>query len=53
MRGRPGRRPKQLPDCPKETRGYWKLKEEVTDRTVGRTRIRRLYVVRQTTEINK
>ena len=48
---RQGRRRKQLlGDI--ETRGYWRLKEEVLDRSVWRTRLRRGYgpVVRQTTE---
>jgi hypothetical protein len=46
------RRRKQLPDDLKETRGYWKLKEEALDRTLSRTRFGRAYghVVRQTTE---
>jgi hypothetical protein len=49
---RRGRRSKQLLDDIKETRGYWKLKEEVLDRTVWKTRFGRGYgpVVRQTTE---
>jgi hypothetical protein len=32
-----GRRCKQLLDDVKETRGYWKMKEEALDRTVWRT----------------
>ena len=36
--GRRGRRRKQLLDDLKETRGYWKLKEEALDRTLWRTR---------------
>ena len=32
--GKRGRRCKQLLDGLKETRGYWKLKQEVLDRTV-------------------
>jgi hypothetical protein len=35
--GRRGRRRTELLDCLKETRGYWKLKEEAVDRTVWRT----------------
>jgi hypothetical protein len=48
-RGR--RRKRLLGDC-KETRGYWKLKEEAPDRTLWRTRLVRGYapVVRQTKE---
>jgi len=33
-----GIRSKQLLDERKETRGYWRLKEEALDRTVWRTR---------------
>jgi hypothetical protein len=49
---RRGRRCTQLLDDLKETRGYWKLKEEALDRTLWRTRFGRGYghVVRQTTE---
>jgi hypothetical protein len=52
MIGRWGRRRKQLLDVLKEKRGYWKLKEEVVDRTVRRTRFGRGYgpVVRQAAE---
>jgi hypothetical protein len=52
VRGRPGRRRKQLLDVLKETRGYWKLEEEVLDRTLWRSRFGRGYgpVVRQTAE---
>jgi hypothetical protein len=39
--GRRGRKPKQLLDYLKDTRGYWKLKEEALDRTVWRTRFAR------------
>jgi hypothetical protein len=35
MTGRRGRRRKQLLDDLKEKRGYWKLKEEALDRTLG------------------
>jgi hypothetical protein len=42
VKGRPGRRNKQLPDYAKEKRRYWKSKEEAIDRTLDRTRIRRL-----------
>ena len=50
--GRRGRRCKRLLDDLKETRGYWKLKEEELDRTLWRNRFGRDYgpVVRQTTE---
>jgi len=41
--GRRGRRRKQLLDDLKEMTGYWKFKEEATDRTVWRTRFRRGY----------
>jgi hypothetical protein len=52
MTGRRGRRCKQLLDDLKEKRRYWKLKEEVLDRTLWRTRFGRGYgpVVRQTAE---
>jgi hypothetical protein len=42
----------KLLDCLKETRRYWKLKEEARDRTLWRARFGRGYspVVRQTTE---
>jgi hypothetical protein len=36
--GKRGRRRKQLLDDLKESRGYWKLKDETLDRTVWRTR---------------
>jgi hypothetical protein len=50
--GRRGRRRKQLLDGLKETRGYWKLKEDALHCTMWRTRFARGYgpVVRQTTE---
>jgi hypothetical protein len=50
MTGRQGRRRKQLLDDIKETRRYWKLKEEALDRTLWRTRFGRGYgpVLRQT-----
>ena len=50
--GRRGRRGKQLPDGLKENRGYWKLKVEVPDRNVWKTRFGRGCgpVVRQTKE---
>jgi hypothetical protein len=41
MTGRRGRRRRQLPDDLKETRMYWKLKEEALDRTLWRTRFKR------------
>jgi hypothetical protein len=37
MTGRRGRRRKLLLDDLKETREYWKLKEEALDRTLWRT----------------
>jgi hypothetical protein len=40
MTGRRGMRLKQLLDDLKETRRYWKLKEEALDRTQWRTRCR-------------
>jgi hypothetical protein len=51
--GRQGRRRKQLLDDLKETRGYWKLKEEALDRTLWRTRFGRecFPVLRQTKEL--
>jgi hypothetical protein len=50
--GRQGRRRKQLLEYLTETRGYWKLKEEVLDRNVWRTCCGRGYgpVLRQTTK---
>jgi hypothetical protein len=50
--GRRGIRCKQLFHCLKETRGYWKCKEELLGRAVLRTRYGRgcVPVVRQTTE---
>jgi hypothetical protein len=50
--GRRGRRHNQLLDDRKETRGYWKLKEESLDRTLWRTRFGRDCgpVARQTAE---
>jgi hypothetical protein len=52
MKGRRGRRRKQLLDDLKEKIRYWKLKEEALGRIVWRTRFGRGYrpVVRQTTE---
>jgi hypothetical protein len=49
--GRQERRPKQLLDDLKETRGYWKLKEEALDCILWRTSCGRSYgtVIRQTT----
>jgi hypothetical protein len=48
--GRRGRRHKKPLGDVKETRGYWKLKEEALDRTLWRTRFGRGYgpVVRPT-----
>jgi hypothetical protein len=50
---RQGGRRKQLLDDLKETRGYWKLKEEALDHTLYRTCFGRGYgpVTRHTTEI--
>jgi hypothetical protein len=50
--GRGGGRRKQLLDYLKEKRGYWKVKEEVLDRTLWKTRFGKGYgpVVRQTVE---
>jgi hypothetical protein len=52
MTGRRGRRRNQLLDELKEKRRYWKLKEEVLDCILWRTRFGRGYgpVARQTTE---
>jgi hypothetical protein len=52
MKGRRGRRRKQLLDDLKGKRIYWKLKEEALDRTLWRSRFGRGYgpVLRQTTE---
>jgi hypothetical protein len=52
MAGIRGRRRKQLLDDVKETRTYWKLKEEALDCTLWRTCCERGYgpVVRQTTD---
>jgi len=49
---RQGRRSKQLLVGLKDTRGYWKLKEEALNRALWRTRFGRGHkpVVRQTTE---
>ena len=41
--GRQGRRRKQLLDGVKERRGYWKLKQDVLDSTMWRTRFGRRY----------
>jgi hypothetical protein len=48
--GRGGGRRKQLLDDLKEKRGYWKVKEDVLDRSLWKTRFGRDYgpVVRQT-----
>jgi hypothetical protein len=52
MKGRRGRRRKQILDDLKEKRRYWKLKEEALDHTQWRTRFGRGHgpVVRQTAE---
>ena len=51
LTGRRGRRRKQLLDDIKETREYWKLKEEAINRSLCKTRFRRGYgpVAKQTT----
>jgi hypothetical protein len=41
--GRQGIRRKQLLDDLKQTRGYWKLKQEALDRNVWKTRLGRDY----------
>jgi hypothetical protein len=41
--GSRGRRPKQLLDDLKEKKGYGKLRKEEIDRTLWRTRFRRVY----------
>jgi hypothetical protein len=53
VKGRRGKRRKQLLDDLKERRGYWKLEEEALDRTVWRTRFGRGCgpVVRQNTKL--
>ena len=53
--GRQGRRRKQLMYHFKETKGYWKLKEEALSCTVWRTRFRRSYgaVVKTEKGMNK
>ena len=52
VKGRRGRRRKQLLDNLKEKKGYWELKEEALDRNTWRTRFGRGYgpVVRRTAE---
>jgi len=52
LTGRREKRRKQLLDILKETRGYWKLKEDALDPTPWTTRFGRVYVpvARQTTE---
>jgi len=52
VKGRRGRRCKQLLDSLHEKRGYWKLKEEALDRTLWRILFGIVYipVVRETTE---
>jgi len=52
VRGRRRIKLKQLLDNLKDNSGYWKLKEEVLDRSVWRTGSGRAYgpVLRQTTE---
>jgi hypothetical protein len=55
MTGRRGRRRKQLLDDLKERGRYWKLKEEILDHTVWRTRFAKECepVVRQTADLMK
>jgi len=48
VKGRRGRRHKLIADDPKETKGYWKLKEKSLDRTLWRTRYKP--IVRQTAD---
>jgi hypothetical protein len=50
--GRQGKRRKQLLNNVKETRGYWKLKEEALDCTLWKTTLEKaiVMVVRQTME---
>jgi hypothetical protein len=43
VKGRRGRRRKQLLDDLKEARRYWKLKEQAEDRTLWRTQFGRCY----------
>jgi len=52
VRGREGRRRKQLPDDLKENRGSYKVTENALDRTLWRTRFERGHgpTVRRTTE---
>jgi hypothetical protein len=52
MKGRAGRRRKQLLDDLKGKKRYWKLKEEALDRTLWRTRFGGVYkpFIRQNTE---
>jgi len=52
VKGKRGRRRRQLLEGLKERRGYWKLKAEALDRILWRTRFGRGYgpVVRQATE---
>ena len=51
MKGRQGRRCKQLLDVLKERRGYWKLKQEAKDVTEWRTRFgKRLQTCRKPTK---
>jgi hypothetical protein len=55
VKGKRGRRSKQILDDLKETKGYWKLKKDALDRTLWRSRFGRSYglVIRQTTERKK
>jgi len=53
--GRQGKRSRQLLDGLKETRGYWKLKEEALDRPLWRSGFVKVYgpIVRQSGENNE
>jgi hypothetical protein len=52
LTGRRERRSKQLPDDPKEKRGYYKLKEEALYRAVWRIRFAKCFgIVRRTIEL--
>ena len=47
MTERRGRRSKQLLDKLKETRGYWKLKDEALDRSLQNSHKKRLWTCRK------
>ena len=48
MTGRRGRRRKKLLDDFKETRGYWKFKQEALNHTCGKLPLKRLWTYRKT-----